>query len=404
VNVGGSQVAWKALARGLARCGAPAGLPPALAWLFWADLALLGTILGGAVVRALAGAMSAPMVAVFAVNLVAVVCAWLVLPRASTAQDPGPPSRRPAAPLLFLVATLALGSTGTRGEQIPATLVALTVLAATWGLRAAAGAMVVIDGLGLVTEHTVYHVDPWTSVVRALMFGAAQVFVLAMVRALATARQAEGRAVELNRRLRELTIADERARMAGEMHDTVGHDLMVVTLDLQNALRLRRRDGDAAWRQVAQARDDVGVALQHVRRAVRALRPVDLAGRGLRKALIDLAALFDGTGMRVQVTVDGAVEVLPPDHQLIVLRAVQEGVLNAVRHSGADRVAVHLTCADAVRLTVVDNGRGAAADRLNGGFGLRELANRVRAHRGVLQVDGTRGVQIILRLPAGAAT
>src|SRR5690606_24873213 len=86
------------------------------------------------------------------------------------------------------------------------------------------------------------------------------------------------RARELTARVRELTVAEERARMAAEMHDSIGHHLTVIKLGLENAERFRDRRPEAAWEEVRQAKELTVAALADARRWVRALRPLPLDG------------------------------------------------------------------------------------------------------------------------------
>lgn len=378
---------------------APAGLPAPLAWVFWADATVLVALLAARTGAAFRGAGPPPVL--LAADLVALFGCWWGLPR----QVPVPGVRRqPVLPPAFLVVSLGLGPTGTSGEQLPIILVAFAVLAASWGTRGTVVAAVALAATMCASDLCLYHVAPMTSLVRGLLFCAAQGMVLCLVQAITRARQAQERAEGLAARVRDLTVSQERGRLAAAMHDTVGQQLMVVSLDLENALRLWDRDRAGAREQVVQAREDVATAVRDVRRAVRAVRPLDLAGRRLSDTLRDLASCFERTGLAVAVAVDADADGLPAQQQAMIVRAVQEGLLNTVRHSGADRVAVSLECGDDVRLTVVDNGCGADDDRLAHGFGLRELSAGARIQRGRLHLDGRQGVRMVLSLPLGVAS
>ncbi|WP_051797184.1 sensor histidine kinase [Catenuloplanes japonicus] len=245
-----------------------------------------------------------------------------------------------------------------------------------------------------------------------VLYGA---FVMALATAVNDAWAAHARADRLHEELtktheelrryaeraHELAVSEERVRMARELHDSVGHHLTVVKVGLENAERWREREPDTAWQDVRQAKTLTGDALQEIRRVVRALRPPQLDGRHGSEALRELAGTFDGTGLDVSLDVDGEERRLDDAREIVLFRALQESLTNALRHSGAHRVAVRLGFApETVRLSVTDDGRGAGG--AGHGFGLTALAGRVRDAGGELHaadVDGG-GFRVRVELPA----
>ncbi|WP_150240534.1 sensor histidine kinase [Nocardiopsis quinghaiensis] len=218
-------------------------------------------------------------------------------------------------------------------------------------------------------------------------------------------------------RIRELAVAEERARMSREMHDSTGHYLTVLAMSLSNALRFRTARPDAAWEEVEQARELAREALTDTRRWVRALRPLRLEGRVGVAAMRAMAASFDGGGIRIGFTATGTGTWpdLPEESELVCYRALQEGLTNAMRHSGADRIEVEVDArADGVAVTVTDNGGGAPEEAVRGGFGLRGLSERVAAAGGTvgsgnLPADGAAvgdpgagGFRLRVEVPADA--
>jgi signal transduction histidine kinase len=199
--------------------------------------------------------------------------------------------------------------------------------------------------------------------------------------------EAHGELRRRSDRIRELTVAEERARMSREMHDSTGHYLTALTMSLSNALRFRTARPDSAWEEVRQARELAREALTDTRRWVRALRPLGLEGRAGLAAMRAMAASFDGGGVRIgfAVTGDGVWPDMSEEAELVCYRALQEGLTNAMRHSGADLIEVEvLTRAEGVAVTVTDNGGGAAEEAVRAGFGLRGLSERVAAVGGTV--------------------
>ncbi|QVQ51561.1 sensor histidine kinase [Spiractinospora alimapuensis] len=186
-------------------------------------------------------------------------------------------------------------------------------------------------------------------------------------------------------RTRELSVAEERARMAREMHDSVGHYLTVINMGLANAERFRRARPDQAWEEVADAKRLTQEALADTRRWVRALRPLSLEGRAGPEAMQALASAFSGSGMDVAFSTSGEWPGLGEEAELVCYRVVQEGLTNAARHSAASRVSVSVECVpDRVTVTIADDGRGAPEEATEEGWGISALGERLAAVGGAL--------------------
>ena len=200
-------------------------------------------------------------------------------------------------------------------------------------------------------------------------------------------------------RVRELTVAEERARMSREMHDSLGHYLTVINVSLQNAQRFKEKRPEAAWEEVEEARGLTREALSEVRRWVRALKPLALEERAGPEALAALASSFEGTGFDVRFTVEGPERELPGEAELVLYRALQEGLTNALKHSKARRVTASLAFGEeSVSLTVADDGEGAPKGASEKGFGLATLGERAGALGGVLSAGNSTEGGFALRV------
>ncbi|MEV0389763.1 sensor histidine kinase [Nonomuraea sp. NPDC050643] len=334
----------------------------------------------------------------FCLNLVLVAGLWLVLPWRRTDGW-----RRPIA-VVFLVATFALGLTGSEEVHQLLTLIAVANVAFVYAMRAAA---LIIGCLGIaifISIVVVYGRGVQNAVAQTVPLIVFASFVLGMTSAVLEARRRRAEAQRLLARIRELTVAEERARMGAEMHDSIGHHLTVIKMSLENAERFRSRRPEAAWDEVRQAKETTVEALADARRWVRALRPLALEGHVSSAALERLAASFDGTGLTVSFEVVGGELPLEPDVELVLYRVLQEGLTNAVRHAGARHVSGRLVFeSEYVVLEVSDDGAGRDRDA-RGGFGLRSLAERARAVGGTL-ISGDRpggGFEVRAKLPVRA--
>ncbi len=203
-------------------------------------------------------------------------------------------------------------------------------------------------------------------------------------------------------RVKELTVTDERARMSREMHDSLGHYLTVINMGLHNAQRFREKRPEAAWAEVEEARSLTREALSEVRRWVRALKPLALEERAGPEAMAALARSFEGTGFDVRFTVEGSERELSGEVELILYRALQEGLTNALKHSKARRVTASLAFGEEdVSLMVADDGEGAPEGASEQGFGLATLGERAGALGGLLSVGNAseRGFALRVELP-----
>ncbi|MGP3930637.1 sensor histidine kinase [Nonomuraea sp. KM88] len=306
------------------------------------------------------------------------------------------------AAVVFLPATFTLGPAGSAEVHQLLTLIAVANVAFVFGMRTAA---VIVGCLCLAlfaSVVTVFERGVFDAAVQTVTIVVFASFVLGMASAVLKARRRRTEAQRLAARVRELTVAQERARMGAEMHDSIGHHLTVIKMGLENAERFRIHRPEEAWHEVSQAKALTVTALADARRWVRALRPLALDGHVSSTALERLAASFDGTGLAVSFEVVGDEPALEPDVELVLYRVLQEGLTNAVRHAGARHVRGTLACdGDRVVLTVADDGAGRGREARDA-FGLLSLTGRAHAVGGTLTA-GDRpggGFEVRAELPA----
>lgn len=192
---------------------------------------------------------------------------------------------------------------------------------------------------------------------------------------------------EANRKLREyavqveeLAAARERNRLAREIHDTLGHYLTVVNVQLEAARAVGGRDPLGARQALDKAQSLTQEGLQEIRRSVAALRSSPLDNKSLAEALRQLVEESRSTGLAAGLQVRGQPRTLAPQAELTLYRAGQEGLTNIRKHAqakSADMV-LDFQSPDRVRLILTDDGVGAANDGAApacfGLLGLRERA------------------------------
>ena len=231
----------------------------------------------------------------------------------------------------------------------------------------------------------------------------------AMGRKLEQASVAQARAERLEREQEaeaRAAVAEERARIARELHDVVGHSVSVMTVQA-SAVRRRLLPDQEQEREALEIVEQTGrEALAEMRRLVGVLRRPEeapaLAPQPSLEHLDRLVAQARESGLPVELRVEGEPTPLPPGVDLTAYRLVQEGLTNAIKHARAQRAEVLVRYADGeVEVTVSDDGLG-GGDGDSGGHGLVGMRERISVYGGELEA-GPRpegGYQLHARLPA----
>jgi len=197
----------------------------------------------------------------------------------------------------------------------------------------------------------------------------------------------------------EAGIAEERQRLAGEIHDTVAQGLSSVVMLVQAADAALTTDPEAARGHLTLAARTARENLDEARALVGALTPASLADASLVDALRRLTDRFStDAGIQAVCTVEGEVRALPTSVEVVLLRVAQEALTNVRKHSGAREVSLRLvfTAGTAV-LDVRDDGCGFDVAALPTGYGLDAMRNRVEQVGGRLTVHSAPRTGTTLR-------
>ena len=223
------------------------------------------------------------------------------------------------------------------------------------------------------------------------------------------ADEAKERAERLEREREEqalAAVAEERARIARELHDIVGHSVSVMTVQAAGVRSLLEPDQDRE-REALQVVEQTGrEALAEMRRLVGVLRrPEEAPALAPQPSLEHLEKLVDQAreaGLPVELKVEGVPVQLAAGVDLTAYRLVQEGLTNALKHANARHAEVLVRYEDAqVELTVTDDGTGDGGGE-SGGHGLIGIRERISVYGGELEAGPrpTGGYRLRARLPA----
>jgi signal transduction histidine kinase len=187
----------------------------------------------------------------------------------------------------------------------------------------------------------------------------------------------------------ELAMSQERNRLAREIHDTLGHTLTIVNVQIEAAKVVMDSNPARAWDAMNKAQELTQTGLTRVRESVAALRESPVSDRPLDEAISSLVKETQSNGIVTEFRIAGEPQVLENKISLALYRAAQEALTNVRRHARASRVDVLLDFQPSeVRLEIRDNGVGAV--EISGGFGLLGIRERMQLLGG--RVDIRTGV------------
>jgi NarL family two-component system sensor histidine kinase YdfH len=330
--------------------------------------------------------------------------------------------------LIFLVVQAALAFAVSL--LVPEHWLALALYMGLTGLGVAAlwpdlplVAVVILVCLGLSTYHLSRQWG-WRQYLEFLpTIGLSLAFVVVYVISFTMQTQARERAQELlselevaHRRLQEyadrveeLTISQERQRMAQELHDTLAQGVAGLILQLEAAdHHLENDNAPRAQETIQRAMVLARTTLREARRAIQALRPAELEREGLIDALGRQVEEFaETTGIRATLQVDATAPAVAPDAAPEILRIVQESLANVARHAQAEHVRVRLEAHDGrLRVSVEDDGAGFDAYRSAerpGAYGIRGMKERAQHIGAELEVRSApgQGTTVTLEMEVG---
>jgi two-component system sensor histidine kinase UhpB len=213
-----------------------------------------------------------------------------------------------------------------------------------------------------------------------------------------------------NRALAQHTLEiqeDERQRLSQELHDELGQSLTAIKVMAVTAERSQTGAG------IKQTTDSIVSICDHLMTVVRSmmhqLHPLVLTELGLKATMEDLLNHWSSRNpeLKLTITCPDEVDLLEQKITIQIFRVVQECLTNIVRHAQANQAVISLKIDDqsktgaALRLKVVDDGRGCAIDEIKTGFGLLGMRERINSLGGefTIQTQPQQGMSIIATIP-----
>jgi signal transduction histidine kinase len=221
-------------------------------------------------------------------------------------------------------------------------------------------------------------------------------------------RKSRDELVHANRKINEyankvekIAILNERTRLAGEIHDTIGHCLTGLSLEINICKKLIDKDVDKAKFELKKAYELSQYALSEVRKSVREIRPTETEGLTGIRALSELITDFKkNTNILVGFKVSECQYRLSPATVVTIYRTVQDALTNCLKHGHANKISIDLSFKEnAVVLTIQDNGKGCLKPVK--GVGLNTMEERICSLGGKVEFSGIKGFSICSVIPVG---
>ena len=199
---------------------------------------------------------------------------------------------------------------------------------------------------------------------------------------------------ELNHRIEAMATLEERHRIARDIHDSIGHALVALNIQMETALTLWQSNAEKAYAFLVEAKQLGSKALQAVRQSVLEIRSDPLQGQMLQEAIATLIQEFHQTTGIVPDCHIAISQPLSNSVNTVVYRIVQEGLTNISKHANATAVQIQIQTTTAAELLLVleDNGKGFRVNDNKTGFGLQGMQERTAAVGGQLEIISAPGV------------
>lgn len=209
----------------------------------------------------------------------------------------------------------------------------------------------------------------------------------------------------LNQRIEEMATLEERNRIARDIHDSLGHSLVALNIQMETAITLWQQDPDQAYTLLVEAKQLGSHALQAVRQSVAQMRFDPLQGQTLEIAIAAMSQRFHHTTGILPEYYINLSQPLSNSLNTVVYQIVQEGLTNICKYAEATAVKIHIqTTQSELSLVLEDNGKGFCANESRIGYGIQGMQERTAALRGKLELKSEPGdgCKITARFPRQA--
>ncbi len=210
---------------------------------------------------------------------------------------------------------------------------------------------------------------------------------------------ARGRLIDYSKQIEKITKLEERNRISRELHDTIGHNLTGILMQVDAAKQIMELDRVKGMRLLEEAYKNINNSIEAVRQTVRDIRPVEY--RTHKSSIQSLINRFQlDTGINVEYKTSGLPHEFYPSMEMVLYRNIQEALTNSLRHGNATSILVHIIYKqDITEIVITDNGTGCS--KIKKGLGLSGMEERLEIIGGRIEYNTDSGFRIHMYIPEG---
>lgn len=203
---------------------------------------------------------------------------------------------------------------------------------------------------------------------------------------------------KLNKEIEELAITKERNRVAQEIHDNLGHNLVALNMNLDVVGNMVDKE-DEIEEIIIKCQRLTKDSMENLRRAVYALKDKDIS-QGLIKSIAKLIHNIDhNSNIDINYNIDDKIEEYPTEYTNIIYSTLKEGITNSIKHSNCSEMKIYVEIGEQIYMTVKDNGIGCEEIvKGNGLIGIEERVNKIGGQVSYITKKG-KGFIIDIKLP-----
>jgi signal transduction histidine kinase len=219
-------------------------------------------------------------------------------------------------------------------------------------------------------------------------------FILAMMSSLSNEKKSKQELEKANKKLieysslvKDKTQLEERNRIARDIHDSLGHSLTGMNLQLEAAAKLWDKSPETSYRLIGEAKNLASQALQDIRHVVRQLKVTSSLETEIKKLSTEIQK-WHPINVNLELLLNN---FIPSEIQSQVFRITQEAVSNVVKHAEATELEIRISTTRTLVLMIQDNGKGFQVSREYPGFGLKGIRERSRSLDGTCEIKSSPG-------------
>ncbi len=203
---------------------------------------------------------------------------------------------------------------------------------------------------------------------------------------------------EYSNRVKELVAIEERNKIARDIHDTLGHSMTGVIMQIEMADHMIGKDDDSVSKLLSNAKCSAREGLQKIREIVETLEPNKNISKGIESIKVLINRFKEITRVDISLKIKGRVVRTSETVNTVLYRVIQESLTNSIRHGHANRININIKYLEHnINFIIQDNGNG--ADKIHKGFGLKGIINRIESIGGKVCFKSEDGFVVEGKLP-----